>query len=278
MRAITACAAVALSIAPQHANAYPALATYGFGVINTDQDVKADIKDIYNIAARVLCLETEFDIKNNKQLPTGDILNPPTALLVVAVQGADYKAINEETPYLQSVFTKNSKTQLEGEHLGIKSFTAAFRKNFQAKSNPVPVSSSSNTVQPSMVLNLESKTHTEKPVDVIVRTYSDGVKQLDATLESLIASYNKSYDGRLAYQIVLLGEPVNNGRLLQEEAGTATPKSGLATNEDVAYVLISWTSFVLFFIIFLLFWCIPWSSPLDPLLYSGLAREDVKRD
>mmetsp|Transcript_20316 Transcript_20316/g.33215 ORF Transcript_20316/g.33215 Transcript_20316/m.33215 type:complete len:130 (-) Transcript_20316:2655-3044(-) len=129
-----------------------------------------------------------------------------------------------------------------------------------------------------MVLNLESKTHTEKPVDVIVRTYSDGVKQLDATLESLIASYNKSYDGRLAYQIVLLGEPVNNGRLLQEEAGTATPKSGLATNEDVAYVLISWTSFVLFFIIFLLFWCIPWSSPLDPLLYSGLAREDVKRD
>mmetsp|Transcript_20316 Transcript_20316/g.33220 ORF Transcript_20316/g.33220 Transcript_20316/m.33220 type:complete len:80 (-) Transcript_20316:3310-3549(-) len=57
MRAITACAAVALSIAPQHANAYPALATYGFGVINTDQDVKADIKDIYNIAARVLCLE-----------------------------------------------------------------------------------------------------------------------------------------------------------------------------------------------------------------------------
>lgn len=115
------------------------------------------------------------------------------------------------------------------------------------------------------------------------------VEALDAALPDIIESVQAVYGGRVATQIVLLGNALTDehARLLQDATGnntnpgtaaTIVPLDFLRTNEIADYLLISWTAVFLIIFLLLLFICVPWASPLDPILYSSLAREDTKED
>mmetsp|Transcript_15111 Transcript_15111/g.24348 ORF Transcript_15111/g.24348 Transcript_15111/m.24348 type:complete len:340 (+) Transcript_15111:163-1182(+) len=117
---------------------------------------------------------------------------------------------------------------------------------------------------------------------------AERIKKLEAfdkRVPEVVKAFQDKFGQRAAVQIVLLGKSMpacDHGRLLLESNSSSSNSTSseltYTTNQIADYLLMSWTSVVLFLFLLMFFLCVPWSDELDPILYSGLQQDDAKKE
>jgi len=148
--------------------------------------------------------------------------------------------------------------------------------------------------------NLDGDTTKDESPDVIVLTLSSlramvtdgnqegvekGLVRLNSELPRIVQKLNQKYNNRVATMTVVMGsfmpttESVSHRSLLDAAPNKTTiAQLSKATDEIADFILMLWIPIILALLLVIIFLCVPWSTELDPLLYSSLGRGDTKRD
>ncbi|GBG34268.1 Hypothetical Protein FCC1311_104922 [Hondaea fermentalgiana] len=115
--------------------------------------------------------------------------------------------------------------------------------------------------------------------------FKSALAEIDAAVPKVLEAFQTAFADRAAVQIVLLGKSIpahHHARLLQEstddDSNSTSSALYFSTDEIADYLIMSWTSVILFVFMLMVFICVPWSDDLDPVLFSGLQQDDGKKE
>jgi len=203
------------------------------------------------------------------ELPTGDLFQRPKAALLVSLEGLAVDDLDaDKSPYLETLF--RSTTVDIADDVSLLSNDELFPGVSMLKALSLP-KDVSELVSQEIALD-------EVPdmLSVSLNVAGMTVEAVDAGVAKMVADLNKLYDGKVVFEIAAFDRAITPSRRVLQETSNSSLVQTTALNHT--FLIQLWTCVLLLVFIFLLFICVPWSNELDPILYSGLAREETKQD
>jgi len=271
------------------------VSTGGYEVHQSFSSETFDLSAVGSIARRLV---GAFNGEVALNLPTGDLFKRPSACLIIAVDGLneDDDVVLKENSILLDIpkdltFKEKLNDMLLSNGVQIdKILEAEFPGSVLVQNNEPQLPPSAEAAFKGELASFNSikiskSVAQDSSPDIILLSISTAarfgnsdsvLKMINTAIPEIIRGFNTTYKGKLAYQLVLLGESASVSS--RRELLISPVVLVFVPFGKEQYLLMSWVTVVAIFLLYAIFCCIPWADDLDPLLYASLARDDLKKE